>query len=43
MTAVYLQSLTSDPIDKVIVFTLVAAIIAALPLRTIRSFSTKKS
>lgn len=40
MMAVYLQSLTSDPIDKVIVFTLVSTIIAALPLRTVRSFSS---
>lgn len=42
LTAVYLQSLSSDPIDKVIVFALVAFVTAQLPKRTLRTFATKK-
>lgn len=38
MSAVYAQSLSSDPIDKLIVFSLVLVIIAALPERTRRVF-----
>lgn len=41
MTAVYLQSLSSDPIDKFLVFGLVAIIMAALPKRTIETFAAK--
>lgn len=38
LQAVYAQSLTSDPIDKIIVFSLVALIIAALPKKTLTEF-----
>ncbi|GGG74156.1 ECF transporter S component [Corynebacterium pelargi] len=41
MSAVYAQSLSSDPIDKVIVFSLVLLIVAALPKRTMREFRPK--
>ena len=37
-SAVFLQSWTSDPIDKVIIFLLVFAVYRALPLRTRRTF-----
>ncbi|AGP29985.1 hypothetical protein [Corynebacterium terpenotabidum] len=37
-TAVFLQSWTSDPIDKVIIFLAVFAVYRALPLRTRRTF-----
>ena len=39
MTAVFLQSWTSDPIDKLIVFTIIYLVIRALPQRTRRTFA----
>ena len=41
MTAVFLQSWTSDPLDKLIVFTIVWIVIRALPQRTRRTFAEK--
>ena len=39
MTAVFLQSWTSDPLDKLIVFTIIYLVIRALPQRTLRTFA----
>lgn len=39
MTAVFLQSWTSDPLDKLIVFTIIWFVIRALPNRARRTFS----
>ena len=38
MTAVFLQSWTSDPIDKLIVFSVIYLVIRAMPQRTLRTF-----
>ena len=39
LTAVFLQSWTSDPLDKLIVFSVIFAVIRALPQRTLRTFA----
>ena len=39
MTAVFLQSWTSDPLDKLIVFTVIYLVIRAMPQRTLRTFA----
>lgn len=41
LEAVFLQSWTSDPLDKVIVFTLVWLVLRAMPQRTRRAFSVR--
>lgn len=43
MTAVFLQSWISDPIDKLFVFTIVWIVIRALPQRTRRTFTEKEA
>ena len=43
MTAVFLQSWTSDPLDKLIVFTIIWIVIRALPWRTRRTFAEKEA
>lgn len=43
MTAVFLQSWTSDPLDKLIVFTIIWIVIRALPQRTRRTFAEKEA
>lgn len=40
MTAVFLQSWTSDPLDKLIVFGVIYAVLRALPERTRRTFAS---
>ncbi|MDO4927596.1 MAG: ECF transporter S component [Corynebacterium sp.] len=39
MTAVFLQSWTSDPLDKIIIFSVVYFVLRALPQRTRRAFA----
>lgn len=39
LTAVFLQSWTSDPLDKLIVFSVIYLVIRAMPRRTLRTFA----